>query len=105
MTVYVDESKHEVFHGRRRYVMCHMLADSLGELHSMADTIGVSRRYFQHAKRWNQHPHYDICKAKRQLAIINGAVEVTCREMVRVRQRIRQNADMPKVRGASLQTA
>jgi len=79
MTVYVDPSVYPL----GRMLMCHMLADTVEELHRMADTIGVDRRHFQ-------GDHYDICKAKKQLAVKNGAVEVTQREMVRVRQRNRR---------------
>jgi hypothetical protein len=53
-------------------IMCHMLADSLDELHEMADRIGVQRKWFQ-AKNV---PHYDICKSKRALAVKYGAVEI-----------------------------
>jgi hypothetical protein len=57
----------------RHMVMCHMFADSEGELHAMADAIGVSRRWFQRPPRakWR---HYDICVSKKRLAIANGAI-------------------------------
>lgn len=59
--------------------MCHMIADDLGELHAMADHIGVQRRWFQsHAS----HPHYDICKSKRALAVGFGAIELNRRQLV-----------------------
>jgi allophanate hydrolase subunit 1 len=49
-----------------------MLADSIEELHQMADKIGISRRWFQDKK----YKHYDICKSKRSLAISYGAIEI-----------------------------
>lgn len=58
MSVYVDDMAARF----RRMVMCHMLADTDDELHAMADRIGVARR-------WHQGDHYDICLAKRALAI------------------------------------
>ena len=76
MTVYVDESRHNY----GRMIMCHMAADTLPELHEMADRIGVARRWFQDGRR----PHYDICKAKRVLAVRAGAVETTSRELIRL---------------------
>ena len=77
MSVYVDAMRAPY----RGMVMCHMLADSLDELHAMADAIGVQRRWFQNKRT----PHYDICLSKRALALKFGAVELkTNREVVRV---------------------
>jgi hypothetical protein len=69
MSVYIDEAVYPF----RNMVMCHMVADTLEELHEMADKIGVQRKWFQDKKI----PHYDICKSKRVLAIRHGAVELT----------------------------
>ena len=55
--------------------MCHMMADSLDELHAMADKIGMERRWFQ-APPKASHPHYDIPQERRKMAIELGAVEV-----------------------------
>lgn len=65
---------------RARYrgmIMCHMAADNKQELHAMADAIGVARR-------WYQGDHYDICLAKRRLAMGLGAQEVSCRVLLRI---------------------
>jgi len=70
MTVYVDNMRAPY----GRMVMCHMIADTDQELHLMADHIGVARR-------WHQGDHYDICLAKRALAVAAGAVEVSQREL------------------------
>lgn len=72
--VYVD-SAFIVYRGMQ---MSHMVADTIDELHQMADAIGVSRRHFQNKKI----PHYDICKTKRKHAIHLGAQEITTRELV-----------------------
>lgn len=66
MSVYVDDMRAPF----GRMVMCHMIGDTPGELHAMAEKIGVARR-------WYQGDHYDICLAKRALAIGYGAVELT----------------------------
>lgn len=84
MAVYVDSSKHR--HGRM--IMCHMIADSLDELHQMAARIGVARRHFQCPPK-ARNPHYDICKANRAKAIEYGALEVTSRKIVEVGRRLR----------------
>lgn len=63
----------------RRMKMSHLIADTLEELHAMADAIGVSRRWFQQpGKNIPIHacPHYDICKSKRALAVKLGAVDL-----------------------------
>ena len=59
-------------------IMCHMVADSLEELHTMADRIGIRRQWFQDTR----HPHYDISKGKRHLAILAGAQEADERQVV-----------------------
>lgn len=82
MPVYVDNAQSRY----GRMIMCHMLADTTDELLEMADTIGVDRRHFQHD---GSTPHFDICKAKRRLAIANGAIEVSRRELVHIIRRLR----------------
>jgi hypothetical protein len=77
MAVYVDDAN--VPFGRM--IMCHMVADTLDELNSMADVIGVNRKWFQdHPK----HPHYDISRMKKALALQNGAIEVTSKELITI---------------------
>lgn len=85
MSVYVDPAVWS--YGRMK--MCHMVADSLDELHAMADSIGIHRKHFQEGKG---HDHYDICKSKRNLAIQNGAIEVTAKEIVRICRKNRINS-------------
>lgn len=80
--VYVDDMRAR--HGR--LVLCHMLADAEDELHAMAARIGVARR-------WYQGDHYDVCRSRRAAAVRLGAVEVTRRQMVEIRRRIRQGEE------------
>lgn len=90
MAVYVDNMRARY----GRMIMCHMLADTIEELHAMADKIGVRRRWFQgHAST----PHYDICLAKRSLAVEHGAIEVGRRQLVSVIRRLRRPE--PPVKG------
>jgi hypothetical protein len=65
--------------GYGRMVMCHMVADSTAELLAMADRIGVARRWLQ--KAGTRHEHFDICLAKRKLAVAAGAAEITMKEL------------------------
>lgn len=82
MTVYVDTAEHRY----GRIIMCHMLADTPAQLHAMADTIGVARRWYQGQA---STPHYDIAKSKRALAIAAGAVEVNREKLVGIIRQIR----------------
>ena len=74
MSVYVDNAA--IPYGRM--LMHHMVADSLEELHAMADRIGVARRWFQQDA---STPHYDVCRSKRALALRYGAVALDRRAM------------------------
>jgi hypothetical protein len=82
MSVYVDKPRFPF----GRMIMCHMIADSLGELHAMADRIGVKRKWLQVD---GSTPHYDICKAKRALAVEAGALEVGLRDLAIILRRLR----------------
>ncbi|HET7128957.1 MAG TPA: DUF4031 domain-containing protein [Gaiellaceae bacterium] len=79
MTVYVDDPIWPF----GRMLMCHMMADTREELDTMADRIGVQRKWIQHPGQWNEH--YDIAKSKRALAIAAGAVEVDAAVLVKMR--------------------
>lgn len=82
MSVYVDEAIWPF----GRMVMCHLLADTAEELHTMAARVGVARKWFQANARI---PHYDLCKSKRELAIKFGAVPVTRKQCVYLMKRHR----------------
>jgi hypothetical protein len=74
MTVYVDDMFKLPMGRFGRMRMSHMIADTDEELHAMARRIGVARKWFQ-------GDHYDICLSKRYLAIENGAVPISVREL------------------------
>lgn len=91
MTVYVDDMRAPF--GRMK--MCHMVADTDAELHAMAARIGVARR-------WHQAPpahdsHYDIAQSKRKLALLEGAVQVTLRQLsaMVMRRRVTGSLGLP----------
>lgn len=77
MAVFVDPMRS---YPGRRGVWCHMMADSLEELHQMAESIGLRREWFQDHPL---HPHYDLHPLARALAVQQGAVEVSSIEMAR----------------------
>lgn len=86
MTVYVDDMNA----GYGRMKMCHMFADSQEELLSMADKIGVQRKWLQHAGTIKEH--FDICLSKRAKAVGMGAIEITYPEGVQGLMRQRKEA-------------
>ena len=75
MTVYVDNMKAN--YGRMK--MCHMIADTSDELLSMADKIGIKRKWVQKKGKYDEH--FDICMSKKAKAIELGAKEITWREL------------------------
>lgn len=77
MSCYVDDMKAR-FGGM---VMCHLVADSRPELMAMADRIGLPRKWIQ--KLGTDHEHFDVCLAKRALAIKAGAHPISQRELGR----------------------
>ena len=62
-----------------RHVVCHMMADSEEELEVMAVRIGLSAR-------WRHGDHYDVPLPERAAAVAAGAIEVSSRDLVRLRR-------------------
>ena len=77
MTVYVDNMRAKF----GRMTMCHMMADTLEELHEMARRIGLKPEWFQDHKKYK---HYDVSLSRRKLAMECGAKEVTMIELVKI---------------------
>lgn len=90
MTVYVDDM-HTSPMGSYGYMkMSHMMADTESELHEMADAIGLKRQWFQ-------GDHYDVSKGFRAKAVQLGAVEVTMRQLARMRIARRKRGGGPLI--------
>lgn len=83
MACYVDDMNAKY----GRMVMCHMLADTDEELHEIAKKIGVQRKWHQCAG--TPKSHYDICLAKKKIAVEFGAIEITWREAAAIVRRKR----------------
>lgn len=75
MAVYVDNMRAPY----RGMVMCHMVADTEGELHAMAARLGLAPRW--HQKGGTPHSHYDISWEVRAQAVALGAREIGRREL------------------------
>lgn len=67
MTVYVD-NECIVWEGRE---WCHLVADTLPELHDFAQRLGLRRAWFQERA---SYPHYDVTTAVRARALEMGAL-------------------------------
>ena len=76
MTVYVDRASRPL----GRMVMCHMVADTLAELHTEAAALGCRKEWFQDGR----HPHYDLPQFRRRHAVQRGAVQVTSEALVQI---------------------
>jgi hypothetical protein len=60
---------------------CHLVSDTIPNLHSFAQTIGLKRHWFEN-KRGKNRPHYDIRGQMIQRAINAGAKQVSSKEIV-----------------------
>ncbi|MFA6917176.1 MAG: DUF4031 domain-containing protein [Parachlamydiales bacterium] len=68
MTTYVDNMQ-IVWRGKR---WCHLVADSLEELHDFALRLELKREWFQQNA---SYPHYDLTIELRELALVLGATK------------------------------
>lgn len=67
MAVYVDDCCLS-WRGKQ---WCHLVADTLDELHGFARRLGLKRAWFQDKTRY---PHYDVTVSVREKAIALGAI-------------------------------
>ena len=87
--LYVDNARIPYW----RMKMCHLTADTTEELFEAADKLGLKARWVQHPG--TPHEHLDVSLSKRQVAIDQlGAKQVTSRELVRVIQQKRRDANL-----------
>ncbi len=75
--VYVDNYRARY----RGMIMCHMIADTTEELLEMVDKIGVQRKWIENPGTPKEH--FNICLAKKTLAIHHGAEEINMRDYAR----------------------
>ena len=87
MSVYVDSAENRL----GRMVMCHMVADTPAELHTMALKIGLKYEWYQSPKK-SSFPHYDLSLSRRVLAVKNGAKEISRRELGEFMKRYKASA-------------
>ena len=97
MSVYVDDAFCQGEHWGRWQGGGHMQADTLDELHEMADRLGMQRAWFQTKPGRPWRDHYDLTAASRELALALGAIPVTWREAAK-RNTEARNADRSRNR-------
>lgn len=89
MSVYVDKMLSTIPNANWRYREgCHLIADTLGELHVFAARLGMKRSWFQ--QKNGNLPHYDLTVNKRKRAVQLGAVEIGQRKFVEILRIYRQ---------------
>lgn len=80
MSVYVDDA----FISHKGETWCHLMADSLDELHQFAAKLGLKREWL------HSGDHYDVTSTKRAAAVKLGAIEVKAIQLVEVRRKLRR---------------
>lgn len=89
MSVYVDGLCDFGWRIRgRRVHNCHLIADSIEELHELANEIGLRREWFQP----ESFPHYDLTPERRKRAIAVGAIALERKDFIRTLRRIREES-------------
>ena len=91
MAVYVDNERIK-WRGR---LWCHLVADSLDELHAFAARIGLRRTWFQDRA---SYPHYDVTTDVRERALLAGALASRKREVLGAARKLKAElaASAPK---------
>lgn len=90
MPVYVDSL---VDHGWELGPSCHLVGDTLDELHAFAVRIGMKRAWFQ---AYASTPHYDLTRKRRKAAVEAGAVELERRAFAEKLRELRLHGDMSR---------
>lgn len=83
MGVYVDNMQIE-WRGKK---WCHLVADSIEELHLFADRLGLRRDWFQGSA---SYPHYDVTVNMRKKALNSGAMIGTRRVIIGCARRLKE---------------
>lgn len=91
MSVYVDSIMPTLINKKWKYSRgCHLVADTVAELHSFAACLGLKREWYQYNKTI---PHYDLTANKRREAVKLGAIRVDAREFVELIRKQRSDKD------------
>ncbi len=83
MTIYVDDERIK-WRGR---LWCHLVGDSLDELHDFAAALGLRRSWFQSQA---SYPHYDVTTTVRDRALQLGATPGSKVQIIASAKRLRE---------------
>lgn len=95
MAIYVDNA----CISWRGLQWCHMLADSLDELHIFASELGLGRQWFH---RTASYPHYDITVAVRDIALQNGALLSDKKTIITCAKKLKDELNSKKFKSKQL---
>ena len=82
MAVYVDDSR-LAWRGKS---WCHLVADSINELHTFAEQLGLKREWFQDR---TMYPHYDVTVQVKERALALGAYAGDKRTIISCAKRLK----------------
>ena len=86
MPVYVDRMSPTQRSRRWPYdSACHLLADTIDELHAFAASLGLKREWYQPRST----PHYDLTSTRRSEAIRRGAEAIDREKVVEIVRKYR----------------
>lgn len=95
MAIYVDNERIPW----RGTLWCHLVADSLDELHRFASKLGLKRAWFQDKA---SYPHYDVTMSVRERALGLGALPARKRQMIASATLLRDELRAAQVAPATL---
>lgn len=95
MTVYVDDANIS-FRGEK---WCHLLADSLNELHSFANSLNIDKCWFH---RDASYPHYDISSTIRLIAIKKGAIPADRKTIIKSAKKLKTELNYEDILSGNL---
>ncbi len=90
MAVYVDRAKVPF----KDKLWCHLMADTLDELHDFARKLEIDARLFH---RTASYPHYDITLEMRMIVIAHGAIDADRRTIIACGKRLKFQLSHQKV--------
>lgn len=83
MSVYVDPLLPCILNKNWKYnYSCHLVADTITELHEFAMWLGLKPSWFQN----KTIPHYDLTSNKRKQAVKLGAVEIDKKQFAKFKK-------------------